>query len=63
MQRPPTPAPELKDGLYIRFDQGGNVTDFGGRVEGSGNIGKATFGDSMDFTLIGINPIAGAIGR
>ena len=51
----------FQDGVYVRFDSSGNVSDVGGRVEHS-ESGLINSGDSMDFSLAGVNPVAAALG-
>jgi hypothetical protein len=51
----------FQDGIYVRFDSSGNVSDVGGRVEHS-ESGLITAGDSMDFSIAGVNPVAAVLG-
>jgi tetratricopeptide (TPR) repeat protein len=53
----------LQDGIYVRFTSSGQISDAGGRIEYSGHFGNADFGDKMDFSVAGVNPIVTAVGR
>lgn len=63
------PNATIKDGLYVTVGTDGSVRDFGIRVETSSTIGTGQTGsasiklDSMDFSFVGISPIATLMGE
>lgn len=62
------PSATVKDGLYITVGNDGAIRDVGARVEtgvtiGAGETGSVALkGETMDFSLVGVSPIATLMG-